>query len=115
MAVLKIAHRLPVTPVKIGKKAPEIGETVWVISNPSGKIGFINKGIYGRTDKNQVIVSVAGTPGSSGGMILNNKGEQVGVLVTGYTTHLRRFVPLATVFNGVTRTKDMNKFLKGIL
>jgi hypothetical protein len=115
LAVLKTIKKLKVNPITIAKKEPKIGEVVWGISNPGGAFGIINNGIFSTPEEEMSLVSIAGFFGSSGGMCLNNKGEQIGVISTVLTAEMNSFVQSLTVYMGITRTKDLNKFLKGIL
>jgi S1-C subfamily serine protease len=116
LAILKIRKVLPVTPVKIAKDEPEIGDTVWQIANPISLYGVINNGIFSTPDKRHSWVSISAYFGSSGGMCLNSKGEQIGVIsVVRYSGTNNNFVRSATSYAGITRTKDLNKFLKGVL
>jgi len=104
IAVIKIYKKLNIKPVKIAKKQPEFGEVVWAISNPDGLIDVINKGIFSSIQKSYAIVSVAGYFGSSGGMVLNSKGEQIGLISVVYSTIINGYFPAITVYNGITKT-----------
>jgi S1-C subfamily serine protease len=115
MALLRIGERLDVTPIKIAKEEPKAGEVVWGISNPGGTFGIINNGIFSTPVEEASLVSIAGYFGSSGGMCLNNKGEQIGVISTVLTARLTRFTSSLTVYMGISRTADLNNFLKGII
>lgn len=115
LALLRIRKKLNVTPIKIAKEEPKIGEVVWAISNPGGSYGIINNGIFSTPKKTHSLVSIGGFFGSSGGMCLNNQGEQIGVISTVMVASMSRFVPSLTIYNGITRTEHLNKFLKGIL
>lgn len=115
IAVVKIFKRLNIKPVKIAKKEPEVGEIVWLISSPNGQLSALNRGTFSSVKEDHAYVSTAGHFGSSGGMIVNTKGEQIGVIATIWLTQVNGFFPSVTIYNGITRTKDLNKFLKGIL
>jgi len=115
IAVIKIYKKIKVTPIKIAKEEPDLGTTVWAVSNPGTRKNIINKGIFSSINKKSSIVSTAGFFGSSGGMVLNEKGEQIGVISTIIMTRVEAFFPNITVYNGITRTKELNKFLKDIL
>lgn len=115
IAVIKIFKKLKIEPVKIAKKEPEFGEIVWAIASPGEHSNILNKGIFSGIKKNYSFVSTANYFGSSGGMVVNTKGEQIGTISAIVTTTINRFFPNITVFNAITRTKDLNKFLKGIL
>lgn len=115
VAIVKIYKKLKIIPVKIAKKQPKFGEAVWAISNPGGMKGIINKGIFSSIQEEYAVVSVAGFFGSSGGMVLNSKGELIGVISVVYKTLIDGYFPTITIYNGITKTKDLNKFLKGVL
>lgn len=113
IALIKVFRKIDITPVKIAQEEPGLGETVWSISNPGNMKDIVNKGIFSGIDADQSIVSIAGFFGSSGGMVLNEEGEQIGVISTVLVARIGRHFPSLTVYNGITRTADLNEFLKG--
>lgn len=115
VAVLQINKILKVKPVAIADKCPTIGDTVWMIGNPNGTVGLINKGILSAIKKDKLLISTAGYYGNSGGMVLNVEGELIGVLRSVIIAEIGGFFPSLTAYNGVTRTKDLQKFLEDIL
>ena len=117
LAVLKIYKKLNVKPVKISKEEPKLGDVVWTVGNPGGLTNVVNSGVFSTVDKEQghAFVSTAGFFGSSGGMVVNTKGEQFGVISTVAIAKVKGYFPSITIYNGITRTKDLNKFLKGVL
>lgn len=117
VAVIKIFKKINVKPVVIAKEEPELGETVWSLSNPGGYSDIINKGIFSgiSEEEDQSFVSIGGFFGSSGGMCLNDKGEQIGVISTVLIATIGRHFPSLTVYNGITRTADLNEFLEDVL
>lgn len=115
VAVIKIYKSLKVTPVKIAKHEPKFGDTVWAISNPDAQTNLVNKGVFSSVDGKWSLVSTAAFFGSSGGMVINTKGEQIGVISTVFITEIDGYFPSLTGYNGITRTKALNKFLKGVL
>ncbi|RTZ06827.1 S1C family serine protease [Flavobacterium sp. GSP6] len=68
---------------------PEIGEKIYAIGNPKGFNGTFSEGIISgirNFDKNQVLqITAPISPGSSGGPVLNLKGEVVGVAFATYS------------------------------
>jgi S1-C subfamily serine protease len=64
---------------------PEIGEKIYAIGNPKGLSGTISEGIVSgiRTMENKSLIQITApiSPGSSGGPVINNKGEVIGVAV----------------------------------
>ena len=95
LALLKI--RTPIILVKLAGIQPlplgdsdtiRIGETVYVAGNPRGLEGTFSDGIIsGRRDKNtkeRLQMTAPISPGSSGGPVLNDKGEVIGVSVSIY-------------------------------
>ncbi|MGI8469103.1 MAG: S1C family serine protease [Pyrinomonadaceae bacterium] len=62
-----------------------IGDEVFAVGNPKGLEGTFSQGIVSsirKTDKNNLLqITASISPGSSGGVILNNKGEVIGVAV----------------------------------
>jgi len=115
VAVIKVKKKFRIVPLKIAEEEPKLGETVWTISNPGGVPDIVNKGVFSKSGEKYALVATAGYFGSSGGMALNTKGEQIGVISTVMMTRVQRFFPNITVYNGITKTKNLRKFLKGIL
>ena len=74
----------------LGKsEAVEVGEQIYVIGNPQGLEGTFSQGIISSireigTDKLLQITAPI-SPGSSGGPVLNNNGEVIGVSVATFT------------------------------
>ncbi|WP_366183321.1 S1C family serine protease [Flavobacterium ovatum] len=68
---------------------PEIGEKIYAIGNPKGFNGTFSEGIISgirNFDKNQVLqITAPISPGSSGGPVVNLKGEVVGVAFATYS------------------------------
>ena len=65
----------------------EVGETVYALGNPEGLVGTFSQGIVSAELKSfdksaRVQVSAPISEGSSGGPLLNSKGEVVGVIVS---------------------------------
>lgn len=82
IALLKIntAHNLKT--VKLGNSEKvKVGEKVLAIGNPFGFSGTLTQGIVSRIDyaKNRIQTDAAINPGSSGGPLLNEKGEIIGI------------------------------------
>lgn len=115
IAVLKVYRNLKVTPVAIANVEPELGDIVWSISNPGNHEAVINKGIFSDIEKDYAYVALGGFYGSSGGMCVNSKGEQIGVISTVVIARIGGFFPSLTIFNGITRTNNLNDFLKGLI
>ena len=78
-----------VKPLLLGdSNTVRIGETVYVAGNPIGLEGTVSDGIIsGRRDrytKERLQMTAPISPGSSGGPVLNRKGQVIGVSVSGY-------------------------------
>ena len=89
LALLKVsAHGI--NPLNLGNSdAVQIGETVYVAGNPLGLEGTFSDGIIsGRRDsagkKERLQMTAPISPGSSGGPVLNRKGEVIGVSTSLY-------------------------------
>lgn len=74
-----------INPIPISFNEPQIGEDVFAIGNPRGLESTLSKGIIsGFRDKRQYIQTTTEiTHGSSGGPLLNMKGEVVGITTAG--------------------------------
>lgn len=82
IALLKIDTDLNLKTVKLGNSEKiKVGEKVLAIGNPFGFNGTLTQGIISRIDyaKNRIQTDAAINPGSSGGPLLNTKGEIIGI------------------------------------
>ena len=70
----------------LARISPEIGETVFAISNPRGLSHSLTTGIVSAYRQGHEIIQTTAeiTHGSSGGALLNMKGEVVGITTSGY-------------------------------
>ena len=82
IALLKINAPRDLKTVKLGdSEKVKVGEKVLAIGNPFGFSGTLTQGIVSRIDyaKNRIQTDAAINPGSSGGPLLNTKGEIIGI------------------------------------
>jgi tetratricopeptide (TPR) repeat protein len=83
MMLLKIPEKI-FPAIKIHKKKLHIGEQVYAIGSPAGLTNTISEGIIsgirdGDNKQRLIQVSCPISPGSSGGAIVNSKGELIGI------------------------------------
>jgi S1-C subfamily serine protease len=73
------------TSIEINGNKSEIGEKIYAIGNPKGLSGTISEGIISgiRTYDNEELIQITApiSPGSSGGPVINNNGQLIGVSV----------------------------------
>lgn len=82
IALLKISAPFNFKTVKLGDSGKiKVGQKVLAIGNPFGFNGTLTQGIVSRIDytKNRIQTDAAINPGSSGGPLLNTKGEIIGI------------------------------------
>lgn len=82
LAILKINPKSPLPTIKLGDSSMvKVGQKVLAIGNPFGFNGTLTTGIVSRIDyeRNKIQTDAAINPGSSGGPILNAKGEVIGI------------------------------------
>lgn len=82
IALLKIDAIGNLKTVKLGDSEKiKVGEKVLAIGNPFGFSGTLTQGIVSRIDyaKNRIQTDAAINPGSSGGPLLNERGEIIGI------------------------------------
>ena len=89
-----VAGRLPavIVPAVLGPN-PQVGDETFAVGNPLGLVGSLSAGVIsgldrtfkvanGRTLSGMIQFDAAVNPGSSGGPLLNTKGQVIGI-VTG--------------------------------
>jgi hypothetical protein len=99
--------------IKISDTLPEVGENIFAIGNPRGLSGTISEGIVSgvrlleNNDLFQITAPVS--PGSSGGPVLNRKGEVIGVSVASLTSgqNLNFAIPNKYVIKLISSDKDI--------
>ena len=82
IALLKIEVPVELKTVRLGDSAKvKVGQKVLAIGNPFGFNGTLTQGIISRIDyaNNRIQTDAAINPGSSGGPLLNKKGEIIGI------------------------------------
>lgn len=74
------------SPIPIASQQSEIGDDVFAIGNPRGLESTLSKGIVSayREGENKIQTTTEITHGSSGGPLLNMKGEVIGITTSGY-------------------------------
>ena len=82
LALLKITPKQQLHTVEFGNSEEvKVGQKVLAIGNPFGFSGTLTSGIVSRIDytKGRIQTDAAINPGSSGGPLLNKKGEIIGI------------------------------------
>lgn len=82
LALLKINTNEKLATVRLGNSENvKVGQAVLAIGNPFGFSGTLTQGIVSRIDysKNKIQTDAAINPGSSGGPLLNSKGEVIAI------------------------------------
>jgi hypothetical protein len=115
-----------------GSDKPAVGDEVLVISNPKGLEGSVSKGIVSGVRKNAGLIQIdaAISPGSSGGAVVNDRAEVIGIAVSSlvggqnlnfavpseYLNALKLNFKVSVVVAGAFSLKDRDKDkLKGLV
>jgi len=79
--VFRVATTRSVAFLNLSKKEPEVGEGVFTIGNPYGLEHTLSQGIVSayRQERTLIQTTAEFAPGSSGGPLLNMKGEVIGI------------------------------------
>src|SRR6185312_915227 len=122
LAILTTSAELSASPLQLATSEPPPGESVFAIGNPQGLEKTISTGVVSgvREFESRKLLQITNpiSPGSSGGPILNDKGEVVGVAVGSLKDgqNLNFAVPVsalaALLRGGVRRPKDAAAILK---
>lgn len=88
LALGKASCRLQGVPVRLAKRLPALGETVYSMGHTYGYFQTLTKGIVSHVNRHirgrtVLQVSAQGGPGNSGGPLFNDRGELVAVVVGG--------------------------------
>lgn len=85
LAILSVPSLSGVPLPLMSKTISEIGEQIYAIGSPQGLTGTISQGIISgirEVDKKHIIqITAPISPGSSGGPVLNNNGQVIGIAV----------------------------------
>ena len=121
LALLKVTAP-GIKPLPLGNSTDvKIGETVYVAGNPKGLEGTFSNGIISsRRDKNtkeRLQMTAPISPGSSGGPVLNSKGEVIGVSVAGHRAldaqNLNFAIPSRYLTGLLTQSKPAKPLAQG--
>ena len=84
LALLKVTAD-GIKPLSLGDSdTVQIGETVYAAGNPMGLEGTFSDGLISRRNKDIIQMTVPISPGSSGGPVLNKKGEVIAISFAGH-------------------------------
>src|SRR6185312_4854368 len=122
LAILTTSAELSASPLQLATSEPPPGESVFAIGNPQGLEKTISTGVVSgvREFESRKLLQITNpiSPGSSGGPILNDKGEVVGVAVGTLEDgqNLNFAVPVSAVEvllrGGASRPNDAAAILK---
>lgn len=83
LAILKVSNTNPVVLSLANSDKVEIGEEIYAVGNPKGWEGTVSNGIVssirGEGNNKWIQITAPISPGSSGGAVLNAKGEVIGI------------------------------------
>lgn len=88
--------------IGVASEPPEFGDSVFAWSGPAGFEGLLLEGHYaGRIVTNEgsaidgmMYVTMNGTGGSSGSVVMNEQAEAIGIVSRGFVTRDRSIIPL---------------------
>lgn len=81
LALVRIQPRAALPSLKLRTVPPQVGQRVYTIGNPLGMEKSISEGIVSRLEDDGYVQYTAATnPGNSGGPLLNEDGEVIGVV-----------------------------------
>jgi len=80
IAILTITSKKSFKPIKLCTTPVNVGETVYAIGNPQGLKFVFTDGMVNQLSKDAIQFSAPASPGSSGGALLNSKGQLIGII-----------------------------------
>jgi S1-C subfamily serine protease len=87
LALLRVDESMPGKPLKIRSDYPDQGSEILVVGSPAGLKGTVSNGIVSAVRKSDpynfdlIQITAPISPGSSGGPVVNKKGEIIGISV----------------------------------
>lgn len=89
LALLKLDHYRTPRLTLVSTGTPEQGQTVYAVGSPLGMRDSVTKGIVAKLEKDYVMTDAQIQPGNSGGPLVNEAGEVIGVnTMKFYATHI---------------------------
>ncbi len=117
LALLSVPNAISNQKIIIQNTYPKVGERIYATGNPKGLAGTFSEGnvsaIRNFDNKSLVQISAPISPGSSGGAIVNQSGELVGIAVSGIADgqNLNFAIPAKKVSNLLIKKSDCLKSL----
>lgn len=94
IAILTISSKNKFVPITINNKA-KIGDIIYTIANPK-KLQFVfSDGMINQLSKEKIQFSAPTSPGSSGGALLNEAGELIGMITSQYNLSMAQNINFA--------------------
>jgi hypothetical protein len=86
LAILRVPEGASVAPLPLASRSVETGEPVYALGNPEGLSGSLSDGLVSnarRSDGTRDLIQISApiSHGSSGGPVVNNRGQVIGVAV----------------------------------
>ncbi len=80
LALLKLIDEAPFKPLRLSSHPPKLADTLMTVGNPKNLGISISKGALSRLTEKEYQLDLTVNPGNSGGPVLNENGEVVGVI-----------------------------------
>ena len=102
-------------------KTPKIGNRIYTISSPKGLVNSVSDGIISSLrnidEKHMIQITAPISTGSSGGLVINESGEPIGLIVSQYKEgqNLNFSVSLQQIFNELLNRKIINKKIEFLI
>lgn len=118
LTLLKITVQ-GINPLPLGDSdTVRIGETVYVVGNPKRLEGTFSNGmisnIHNKHSKKRLQMTAPISPGSSGGPVLNDKGEVIGVSIASYPGQETQNLNFASHSNALKRLLARSGLVKSL-
>lgn len=111
LALVRIQPRTALPSLKLRTIPPQIGQRIYTIGNPLGMEKSISDGIVSRLEDDGYVQYTAATnPGNSGGPLLNEDAEVIGVVrsVQRNSTGINFAIPASTLSNFLTQKQGQS-------
>ncbi len=112
IAVLTISTTKKFERIDINSDSPSVGEEIYAIGNPQGIKFVFSNGMINQLSDNKIVFSAPASSGSSGGALINSKGQLIGIISSQYNPAIAQninfAIPNDVFLAGLEKNRTLN-------